>query len=184
MPIDNSKKAQKENQKMSIYYDKIVEAQKEFGITLSIKFYTWMKFFKEAKKKDSDRSYQSIFNAFYGIGDYMDEFKDCLGNIIDLDDTDNYPEEWRNMNIHKLFSKCMKQAGSSLFYMDFLHSDSDWGLQKHRVKILCKELVKIWKEVRQYDCDTKTHILFNEEEYRLALMKWLYRFEDEVENQC
>ena len=51
----------------------------------------------------------------------MDLFKDCLGNAVDLDDIEIYPLEWREMNVHDLFSKCMDDAGSSLFYMKFLH---------------------------------------------------------------
>ena len=108
----------------------------------------------------------------------MDLFKDCLNNTINLDDVSIYPEEWKEMNIHDFFSKCMDKAGHSLFYMDFLHPSFGEGSQKQRVEVLCQELSDMWHFSRNY---TSTDDIAN---YRLSLMKWLYRFEDEVENQC
>ncbi len=114
----------------------------------------------------------------------MDEFKDFTGEIVDLDDLTIYPEEDREMNVHDLFSKCMNQAGRSLFYMDFLHSGFGGGSQEYRVEILCEELSDIWNNKRKFDHTTYSLTMLNEDEYRLLLMKWFYRFEDEVENQC
>ena len=114
----------------------------------------------------------------------MDLFKDFMNDTIDLDDLDVYLKEWKEMNVHLLFSKCMAEAGTSLFYMDFLHKNIGEGSQKKRVEILCEELTSIWYYVRQFEPDTEKSTLVNEKEYRLALMKWLYKFEDEVENQC
>lgn len=106
----------------------------------------------------------------------MNLFKDYLGNSIDLDDINAYPEEWKEINVHELFCKCMDTAGTSLFYMKYLHPDFDEGTQWFRVGKLCKELAAIFHYARRFKA--------NDDEYRLELMKWLYRFEDEVENQC
>jgi len=95
-----------------------------------------------------------------------------------------YPQEWREMNIHDLFSKCMSSAGESLFYMDFLHCDVDWDSQRERVKVFCRELSEIWNFVRKFQPKAYKCTLLNEDEYRLALMSWLRKFEDETENQC
>ena len=108
----------------------------------------------------------------------MDIFKDCLNNDIDLDDLNNYPPEWRGMGVHDLFSKCMDKAGHSLFYMNHLHSGTDWSDQEERVKILCKELSDLWHYTR--NLTSVEELTF----YHLNLAKWLYRFYDEVENQC
>lgn len=111
---------------------------------------------------------------------------DGCAETVDLDDIGIYSQKWRDMNIHDLFSKCMSKAGGSLFYMDFLHSDFSlsWEGQKERVATLCKELSNIWHFVRKFKPNAYKCTLLNEKEYRLALMGWLYRFEDEVENQC
>lgn len=118
----------------------------------------------------------------------MDIFKTIWvpGGKVDLDDLSLYPAELREMNVHDLFNKCTREAGNSLFYMDFLHPgwDDDPGGQKERVVVLCKELSEIWHYVRQFEPDAPTCTMVNEDEYRLALMKWMYRFEDETENQC
>ena len=114
----------------------------------------------------------------------MDEFKERFGDIVDLDNLDIYPEEWKNMNVHDLFSKCMDRAGSSLFYMNYLHFEVGWGEQEERVKILCIELANIWNNKREFERSSGKYVLLKEDDYRLLLMKWLYRFEDEVENQC
>ena len=103
----------------------------------------------------------------------MKMFKNCEGYKVDLDDMGTYPEAWKRMDIIELFPFCMKEAGKSLFYMEYLNVDVNWGDQKKRVDILCRELVYIWQYVRKH-----------EDEYRASLLSWLYRFQDEVENQC
>jgi len=114
----------------------------------------------------------------------VDCFKDFEGIEVDLDNLDIYPDEWKDMNIHELFSECMSRAGESLFYMDFLRSPIDYSDQKKKVVVLCKELADIWHSTRQFKPNAYKCTLLNESEYRLALMKWFYRFEDETENQC
>jgi hypothetical protein len=114
----------------------------------------------------------------------MKLFKNFMGETVNLDDMSLYPEIWGKMNIHDLFSKCMREAGRSLFYMDFLHKDVSWDFQRERVNVLCEELSNIWNYVRKFERDRNKTTLFNEDEYRAALMEWLYRFKDETENQC
>lgn len=115
----------------------------------------------------------------------MDIFTDFMGVEWNLDDLTIYPAKWKEMNIHDFFNFCTKKAGDSLFYMDFLHTEVNWWAgQKERVTALCKELSGIWHNIRKWNITTEKHTLINEDEYRLALMKWLWRFEDETENQC
>jgi len=116
----------------------------------------------------------------------MDIYKTTDGYdiAVDLDDKSIYLSEWLEMNVHDFFNKCTSEAGDSLFYMDFLHPGWGDGGQRDRVIILCKELSDIWHYVRQFEPNAYRCTLVNEDEYRLALMKWLFRFEDETENQC
>lgn len=104
--------------------------------------------------------------------------------VVDLDDLSIYPQEWLEMGVCDLFSKCMEEAGTSIYYMDYLHPG--WGDcgQRDRVGALCDELSKIWNYMRKFQADAYRCTLLNEDEYRLALMSWLWRFEDETENQC
>lgn len=112
------------------------------------------------------------------------ESTDGYAEIVDLDDMHIYPKEWLEMGVCDLFLECMKEAGTSLFYMDFLHGDSSWEPQRERVIVLCRELSKLWNFMRKFDPDAKKCTMLNEDEYRLALMSWRWRFEDETENQC
>ncbi len=97
---------------------------------------------------------------------------DGYNQTVDLDDIELYPQTWRDMNIHELFSDCMSEAGEAMFYLKHLHPYWDKsGNQWFRVDILCKELAHI-KSVP------------NEDEYRMALMCWRWRFEDETQNMC
>ncbi len=114
----------------------------------------------------------------------MNKFTDFMGEEWDLDNLDIYPVEWKNMNVHDLFTLCMQKAGESIFYMDYLHYDIDWGKQRDRVIILCKKLSDIWNKLRKFSNDSGKCVLLNEGEYRFSLMKWLWIFEDETENQC
>ena len=109
---------------------------------------------------------------------------DGYAETVDLDDLSIYPQEWHVMNVHDLFSKCMSEAGDSLFYMTYLHKGWGDGGQFDRVDKLCEELAIIWNVVRKFIPNAYRCTLANEDEYRLALMSWLYRFQDEVENQC
>ena len=114
----------------------------------------------------------------------MEEFKNYIGQTVDLDDMNIYSEELREMDIHDLFFKCMADAGGSLFYMTYLHPCFGGGEQEERVKIFCLELSDMWNNKREFDTNADMCTLINEDECRLLLLKWDYRFTDEVENQC
>jgi len=95
------------------------------------------------------------------------------GEETNLDDLEIYPNEWKELDSNSLWQLAEKEAGRSLFYMRFIWPDSDWGDQEFRVNKLCEELVEI-----------RTGVIKDSPENRLKVMKWLYRFQDEVENQC
>ncbi len=97
---------------------------------------------------------------------------DGYASLIDLDNLNIYSQEWKDMPIQDLFYLAWGKAGRSLFYMTYFWPDEKGDLQWCRVNDLCKELVG-WNGKKRYT-----------EDDRLELMSWLYRFEDEVENQC
>ena len=68
-------------------------------------------------------------------------------------------------------------AGKSLFYMQFLHPNIDWGVQKERIHGLCYELVSLRRYVLPRTTDAS-------DKGRQIMLKWLARFSEEVENQC
>lgn len=92
--------------------------------------------------------------------------------VVDLDNLETYPQEWKDMAIQDLFYKAWGAAGRSLFYMRYFWPKELYHMQWDRVNVLCKELVGHDGRKRYSEDD------------RLALMSWLYRFEDETENQC
>ena len=108
----------------------------------------------------------------------MDRFETTFEGTVDLDNKATYPTEWLHMSTYTLWRKAWLRAGESLFYMQFLHFHDFSGAkqfpQVKRVWKLCDELVKLWREKVIEDTPSN----------RLKLMKWIYRFEDEVENQC
>lgn len=114
----------------------------------------------------------------------MEEFKDFTGQTVDLDDINIYPELLKNIHVNDLFSECMDVAGSSLFYMTYLHPDFGGDSQEERVKVLCSELADIWNYRREFEPNAYKCTMINEDEYRWLLLKWWYRFTDETENQC
>ena len=95
------------------------------------------------------------------------------GRQVDLDDPENYPPYWKHMESYELWTMAWKEAGKSLFYMQFLDLEIDWGSQEKRVHHLCRELVCL-----------RVDSIEDTMEARLKVMKWLFRFQDEVENQC
>lgn len=95
------------------------------------------------------------------------------GGKVDLDDLSIYPKTWLDLNIRGLWQKAEQRAGESLFYMGFLRTlKSGWGDQEKRVHEFCKELASMFPQ--SFD---------NSDENKLKLLKWLFKFADEVENQ-
>jgi len=97
---------------------------------------------------------------------------DLDGKRVNLNDLSIYPQGWKDMKIHELFYYAWGEAGRSLFHMTYFWPHEKDGSQWFQVQKLCQELVGLGGEKRY------------EEKDRLELMKWLYRFVDETENQC
>jgi hypothetical protein len=93
--------------------------------------------------------------------------------MIDLDDMSIYLDKWKEMTTWQLWNEGWTEAGRSLFYMKYIHPDMEGTDQWNRVDKLCNELMILWK-----------HVGDDSPEHRLIFMKWLYRFQDEAENQC
>ena len=97
---------------------------------------------------------------------------DGYADTIDLEDVSIYLTEWQEMPIHDLFYLAWSKAGRSIIYMKYFWPHMDDGGQWFRVDRLIRELVGFDGRKRY------------EEKDRLELMGWLFRFDDEVENQC
>jgi len=95
------------------------------------------------------------------------------GTEVDLDDFAEYPESWLEMSFSDLKDKIWSEMGKSLFYMQFFYPEMRWQSQAQRVDKLCKEYAK-GINIRRSDSA----------EARLWCYKILFRFLDEVENQC
>jgi len=102
----------------------------------------------------------------------MDKYKTTFGTVLDLDDTNIYPEGQEEKTSYELWLEARELAGSSLFYMQYLHPEINWEPQRTRVDYLCKELAFI-----------RVSMIKDSPENRLKMMKWMLKFEDEVENQ-
>ena len=74
---------------------------------------------------------------------------------------------------YDLWQQAWSKAGKSLFYIEFIWPDVDWGGQKERVNRMCYHLAS---EHRSHIKDTP--------ENRQWFKDWIEKFEDEVENQC
>jgi len=109
----------------------------------------------------------------------MDIYKttDGYDEIVDLDDLKIYPAEWLELKSYDLWLMAEKEAGVSLFYMQFLEHQAYTGYtadeQILRVWSLCDDLVEM-----------RVSVIEDSPEARLKVMKWIYKFQDEVENQC
>ena len=99
---------------------------------------------------------------------------DLYGEEVDLDDLTIYPERLLKLNTRELFEYCWTIMGKSLVYMQFFYPDifKD-DPQTIRVRNYCQRFA--WMR-KKYMEDTP--------ENRLLWLKLIYRFDDEVENQC
>ena len=72
-----------------------------------------------------------------------------------------------------LWMRAWSMAGRSLFYMQFLRPNKNWGEQKCRIRMMCYHLA----EERDNHCgDTP--------ENRKWFRDWIKKFERETENHC
>lgn len=92
---------------------------------------------------------------------------------VDLDDLSTYPASWLHLSTKELFDLVWSKLGQSLVYMDYFHGDVDWEPQRSRVVKMCEEFAKEYVECLE-ETPKNMH----------RLMKFLYKVDDEVENQC
>jgi hypothetical protein len=98
----------------------------------------------------------------------MDPFETTLFGMVDLDNLETYPDDWKVMKPYDLWREAWLRAGESLFYILFIHPEMGTSKQAYRIYRMCKELAeKIWPIA-----------LEDKPESRLKVMKWLYRFVD------
>jgi hypothetical protein len=105
--------------------------------------------------------------------------------IYDLDDLSIYNYKWKKMGLWDFFIECNKEAAWSLYYMDYWSNPdgSDvWASQRIRVTELIDELMKIKYTIDLYRIHSNMTEFDNL--FILPLLKWRFKFEDEVENQC
>ena len=95
------------------------------------------------------------------------------GTTVDLDDKGIYSPRRLTMKSYDLWLEAWALAGKSLFYMQFLYPEVDWAGQGMRVNELCRELAAM-----------RVGLIKDSQAGRSKILAWLYRFEDEVENQC
>jgi len=100
-----------------------------------------------------------------------DRFISFEGYEVDLNNLDTYPDDWKKLTSYDLWLRAWSKAGKSLFYMDFLYPRL-FDNQKPAVFKFCEKLVEM-----------RLDVIKDSPENRLRVMKWLYRFEDETENQ-
>ena len=113
----------------------------------------------------------------------------CDESPVDLNDRSNYDftdgSSWNTMPFYDLHRLVWKELGESLYYMQYfwpeIHrqywdksDDSDSkNCQYARVDKMC-----------QWFADNRVRLHPDNDENRLELMKFLYKFQEEVENQC
>jgi len=56
------------------------------------------------------------------------------GKVVDLNDLSTYPTEWLNLTMVEMHMMVWSKLGRSLFYMQFFHSDIDFGEQTERIR--------------------------------------------------
>lgn len=105
----------------------------------------------------------------------VDEFRTSWGDVVDLDDPNTYrAAHWRlYVSTHQLRGFLWGEMGKSLIYMDYMHDPEIWEAQRKRVVGMIQDFVGYFWEAWE---DTS--------ENRLWWKKKVYRFLDEVENQC
>jgi hypothetical protein len=92
---------------------------------------------------------------------------------VDLDDLSIYSDRLLKMDVMELHQHIWTIMGRSLFYMQYFWPEMKEDSQYCRVDKMCKEYV-----------ENRKGRIENNENNRLWLLKLVFRFEDEVENQC
>lgn len=104
-----------------------------------------------------------------------DLFKCYDGSLVDLDDPKTYKRpDWKKhkttLDLHKW---AWSELGMSLYYMRYFHPDVEKSAQAARIHGYCFWYANEWQNHMD---DT--------EENRMWFRKFLFKFMDEVENQC
>lgn len=102
-----------------------------------------------------------------------DMFKVFNGEEVDLDDLSTYHDRRFFRSIMGLYEWAWEELGKSLFYMQFFHPEIDWDAQEEKVHEYCRVFAS---ECREHFHDT--------EENKMWFRKLIFKFLDEVENQC
>ena len=106
-----------------------------------------------------------------------DNFRTAHGEVYDLDDPGTYigqPVFEAHKTTLSLSEWAWCEIGKSLVYMDFLYEDADWSDQRRRVFAFAREFAREFDRRRWPDSA----------ESRQWWRKFMFRFLDEVENQC
>ncbi len=101
-----------------------------------------------------------------------DLFKDFMGNVVDLDDDGVYSNN--ELSPMELWDRCVFKIGYVFLYVNYFHVGGDFGEQWGCVEGLIKE----------FSDGQRAHRFVDSRENRRWFQKWLYRFEDEIENMC
>jgi hypothetical protein len=93
---------------------------------------------------------------------------------VDLDDLTIYNEELLEKTNYELYRHAWKILGEALYYMKYIYPEVDFGeWQTNEIDKNCKEFAK-----------ERTKLHNKTEDIRLWLLKFIYKFEDLVENFC
>jgi len=107
----------------------------------------------------------------------MDLFHSCIGGEIDLDDPSVYRAPfWDDLKtVMDMRSFAWSMIGRSFVYMDYIETweGHSWEPQRSRVVEFAKTLTSEFHNRAQ-----------NTEENLTWWRKFIFKFEDEVENQC
>lgn len=105
----------------------------------------------------------------------MDLFEMSFGQQVDLDDPETYRgTEWENRKTTtELHQWAWSEMGKALYYMNYFHPEMKRDDQAKRVHGFCFWYANEWNKR-----------LDDTEENRTWFRKFIFRFLDEVENQC
>ena len=105
----------------------------------------------------------------------MDLFMSCNGIQVDLDDPETYRRpEWKTyQTTSELHGWAWSELGKSLYYMRYFQPDLENSDQAQQVDRFCFWYAQEWQ----------AH-LEDTEENRVWFRKFIFKFLDEVENQC
>ena len=109
-----------------------------------------------------------------------------MGEKVDLDNLYWDYCDKRTERIDHL--TCIKELGYALYYMEFSHPDINFGGQWVKIKDLCRENERLWKEEgKGYLSLDKEHGYIPpkmQDKWDKIWFKFHYKITDETENMC